>query len=873
MFAPLIAKARTTTSGSLANTQAHLPTAVLAPQPRRRAMEAAVKYSREREAAPRVQGDFSSIPAFSPDRSPLRPPFPQAQLVEGDSDDPLERQADLMADRALAAPATVSVIDARATAPGFRRPAGAIDGELLEPTLREDMGQRFGSDFSRVRIYTGATAQRSASQVNANAYTSGHNIVFDAGRFAPATGQGRRLLAHELAHVVQQNGAARNGRARPTIQCNKRGKAERTEKDEGPTVELDHGSRGHYLIHFNKPNTRDEVLGMLFTDGALPSGYTLEDKGVYMLGWTWRLTTTNESVFDVGTYLKLTPAFQRHFSSFNSLVGLTGEETAAIHASREEFMDSRPPYLPGQSVREAFKECRDNKVGKGWESGCWGKRAGYFYYIGPHRGYLGAGRELEVKTSPELPDVIKDWEWWLNQGYTLDDAARAEEELQTEVLRQMIFAYASALSAAPGAIRRPTVAPSPVRQVGQIISKAVQARQAWKTALGKDTTELDMWLAAAAGTLEEGTTLLRTGKQPKPTITTGPPPEPTPVPPSAPPVLGSKDQAHWSETPRVSPNQAESLKPGDRDVTDLNAFSKQRTAIDKVRQNQQAAKAANDNRVEAQTHVAVGQNVTPTSQTGAGPYASLKGAKPTASVTIGKVSSSQTIGRSDPKVKDIAPPSPRRTAVKNLVPEPYPMLPRGSRNYTNEELLNFYRSNYALYPEEIQQMIDNIPTTGRVNTAQRKQLDAISSAISRLHTEDANFRVVGGRPDEPFVKSKKAGTAGDQFSAALTGNKQLNLTGQTKSGELVEFDSVRLVEHRLLETKMYLSPWTTSGDVMDQMRRQAIFAEDWGFSQVRWEVWDHDSYLTAKHAHDELSRLNPKLGSRIDVTNPSDAFR
>lgn len=200
------------------------------------------------------------------------------------------------------------------------------------------------------------------------------------------------------------------------------------------------------------------------------------------------------------------------------------------------------------------------------------------------------------------------------------------------------------------------------------------------------------------------------------------------------------------------------------------------------------------------------------------------------------------------------------------------MLPRGARNYTNEESIDFYRRNYERYPKNIQGMMDEIPATGKVKTAQRKQLDAISSAISRLHTEDANLRV-GGKPAGPFVQSKKAGTEGDRFSAALTGHKQLNLTGVTKSGELVEFDSVRLVEHRLLETKTRLSPYTTSGDVMDQMRRQATFADDWGFSQVRWEVWDHESYLTARHAHDQLSGLNPKLGSRIDVTNPSDAFR
>ena len=67
------------------------------------------------------------------------------------------------------------------------------------------MEQRFGHDFSRVRVYSDREAEQSAQDVNANAYTVGQNIVFGAGRFAPATLEGRRLLAHELAHVAQQS--------------------------------------------------------------------------------------------------------------------------------------------------------------------------------------------------------------------------------------------------------------------------------------------------------------------------------------------------------------------------------------------------------------------------------------------------------------------------------------------------------------------------------------------------------------------------------------------------------------------------------------------------------------------------------------------
>jgi len=79
-------------------------------------------------------------------------------------------------------------------------------GQPLDPITRAFMESRFGYDFSGVRLHSGAAAEQSARAVNANAYTVGHNIVFGAGQFAPGTRQGRQLIAHELTHVVQQNG-------------------------------------------------------------------------------------------------------------------------------------------------------------------------------------------------------------------------------------------------------------------------------------------------------------------------------------------------------------------------------------------------------------------------------------------------------------------------------------------------------------------------------------------------------------------------------------------------------------------------------------------------------------------------------------------
>jgi hypothetical protein len=68
------------------------------------------------------------------------------------------------------------------------------------------MEPRFSSDFSGVRVHSGRLADQSARDLNAHAYTVGNDIVFGAGRWSPGTDDGRRLIAHELTHVVQQRG-------------------------------------------------------------------------------------------------------------------------------------------------------------------------------------------------------------------------------------------------------------------------------------------------------------------------------------------------------------------------------------------------------------------------------------------------------------------------------------------------------------------------------------------------------------------------------------------------------------------------------------------------------------------------------------------
>ena len=175
-----------------------------------------------------------------------RLPWPiQAKLEVGAVDDPLEREADRVAEQVMrmpdpAAGASLTQSDTSSVSPTLsasttaaqRKPALAQDsgtvssagasgmeappmvhevlrspGQPLDAAARAFFEPRFSHSFEQVRIHTDPAAAASAREVSALAYTRGHDIVFASGQFAPTGECGRRLLAHELAHVVQQGAA------------------------------------------------------------------------------------------------------------------------------------------------------------------------------------------------------------------------------------------------------------------------------------------------------------------------------------------------------------------------------------------------------------------------------------------------------------------------------------------------------------------------------------------------------------------------------------------------------------------------------------------------------------------------------------------
>jgi hypothetical protein len=112
------------------------------------------------------------------------------------------------------------------------------NGRPLDSAVRSGMEQRFGHRFSDVRIHNDSAAASSANELDANAYTVGRNIVFNAGRYAPHSNEGRSLLAHELTHVVQNSGIKEPSiiRRQPKDDPKATAKAQNTQKSGGQTT-------------------------------------------------------------------------------------------------------------------------------------------------------------------------------------------------------------------------------------------------------------------------------------------------------------------------------------------------------------------------------------------------------------------------------------------------------------------------------------------------------------------------------------------------------------------------------------------------------------------------------------------------------------
>jgi hypothetical protein len=188
-------------------------------------------------ASPRLRRGFSRIPVHPPAAI-------QAELAIHEPGDPYEQEADRISEQVMRmpeprvqrarsrggggsgcqteqpGPVHGRLQTRRVQASGTERIAAAplvhevlrAPGHPLDRATRAFMEPRIGHDFSGVRVHSDAAAGQSARGINAHAYTTGRDIVFGAGQYAPNTARGRKLLAHELTHVVQQSSSGSGAR-------------------------------------------------------------------------------------------------------------------------------------------------------------------------------------------------------------------------------------------------------------------------------------------------------------------------------------------------------------------------------------------------------------------------------------------------------------------------------------------------------------------------------------------------------------------------------------------------------------------------------------------------------------------------------------
>jgi hypothetical protein len=179
----------------------------------------------DRAASPAAARPRAAAPGPGHERSAIAGPRgmpPQLEITMGRSSDPHEREANRVAELALrtsgrdgergqrraASPARLSEpATAAGVAPPLVHEVLRSPGEPLDAASRAFFEPALGSDLAGVRVHRDATAAASARAVDALAYTVDSDIVFASGRYAPGTTAGRRLLAHELVHVLQRRTA------------------------------------------------------------------------------------------------------------------------------------------------------------------------------------------------------------------------------------------------------------------------------------------------------------------------------------------------------------------------------------------------------------------------------------------------------------------------------------------------------------------------------------------------------------------------------------------------------------------------------------------------------------------------------------------
>lgn len=268
------------------------------------------------------------------------------QLEVGPVDDPLEVEADMMADQVVRRQAadrneiqpkrmqaqTDDAGSAGTASSGLESSLSHSNGSgaPLASHTRDQMEEAFGADFSGVRVHTGSDSAAMNEEIGARAFTYGSDIHFNTGEYAPGTDSGKHLLAHELTHVVQQNSGVRRAPKR----------VQRKLLVFGPTTGIPSGT----MIH---------NYGVLpqFVEGGLNAGVWPEP----------RTPGANKDRVGVGLYGE--PDFYRSNGVSDVPIGINQKAAGGFQNMNQSFAAPKKPLVPGGSVQNLGAAPTDIELG------------------------------------------------------------------------------------------------------------------------------------------------------------------------------------------------------------------------------------------------------------------------------------------------------------------------------------------------------------------------------------------------------------------------------------------------------------------------------------------------------------------------------
>jgi hypothetical protein len=284
----------------------------------------------------------------------MRMPEPQLQRT-GASGIESSGQRSTRAPAAGLQPRRVQASDAAGmAAPPAVSDALRSSGQPLDPLTRAFMEPRFGRDFGDVRIHSGPQADAAAASVQARAFTVGRDLVFAAGEHAPGSEGGKRLLAHELTHVIQQTGG------HEVVQCD--------------DAKVKHTTGKQVDTYLNANNFIKTYIEAKFKKGIKAEGHVhIDTEAEFVKAWVKYATGRENPDTKKAFTAEEAKNWASNINAFRDGTELhlhqdRGEPTTAIHESIHLFQEDTFASKVGFNAKEGTTEyftrmiCAEQKI-------------------------------------------------------------------------------------------------------------------------------------------------------------------------------------------------------------------------------------------------------------------------------------------------------------------------------------------------------------------------------------------------------------------------------------------------------------------------------------------------------------------------------